>query len=103
MEGQQTAPQQGQPQTTAQLGVYHVEAEISVNFSIQSPNGDWIKKGAALTAKIGPGYPPTEYLAAVMHQMNHDCEAICEEEIDSIAQKIADKAMLAQQQAAARR
>ena len=67
MDVQQTAPQQGQPQTTAQLGVYHVEAEISVNFSIQSPNGDWIKKGAALTAKIGPGYPPTEYLAAVMH------------------------------------
>ena len=56
-----------------------------------------------MTAKIGPGYPPTEYLAAVMHQMNHDCEAICEEEIDSIAQKIANKAMLAQQQAAARR
>ena len=90
-------------QPSVACGVYHVEAEITVNFSIQSPNGDWIKKGAALNAKIGPGYPSQEYLAQVMHQMNHDCEAICEEEIDRIAQKIANKAMLQQQQAMAQR
>jgi hypothetical protein len=86
-----------------QLGVYRVDAEISVNFSIQSPAGDWVKKGVAMTAQIGPGYPTSEYLAAVMHQMNHDCEAVCEEEIDRIAEKIANKAIIQQQEAMARR
>lgn len=97
MEGQQNAQQ------AAQFGVYRVDAEISVNFSIQSPSGDWVKKGVAMTAQIGPGYPTQEFLAAVMHQMNRDCEAVCEDEIDRIAEKIANKAMIQQQSMTAQR
>lgn len=100
MEGQ--APQQA-PQQQTQLGVYRVDAEITVNFSIQTPTGDWIKKGVGMTAQIGPGYPTREYLAAVLRQMNSDCEAVCDEEIDRLAEKIANKAVLQQQAMMAQR
>lgn len=82
-----------------QEGVYKVEATVQVGFSIQAPDGSWVKKDVNMKAHIGPGYPSREFLVATMKQMNSDCEAVCDEEIDQIATNIAQQSIAKQQQA----
>ena len=88
--------------TLQQQGVYRVDATVQVGFSIQAPDGSWVKKDVSMKSQIGPGYPTQELLTQVMHQMNHDCEKVCDEEIDRIAQNISDQAIAKQQEAMAR-
>lgn len=72
--------------------VYRTEVECTVGFSIQSPDGSWEKSGVSIKSEVGPGYPEPEFMSYVAKTQMSDAVKACDEQIESIARKIVDKA-----------
>ena len=71
--------------------VYKTTTTVSVGFSIQDENGNWVKSNVQIAAESGPGYPSKDeigYMIAV--QMQDACES-CNDQIGEIAKKIVDR------------
>ena len=72
-------------------GVYKTNVTCELGFSICDPSQNWEKSRVAISSDIGPGYPEPELMQAVLRQQLSDATKACEEQIETIANKIIEQ------------
>lgn len=77
-------------------GVYKTTVTCSVGYSIESPDHSWEKSNVTLASEIGPGYPEAELMQVVLRQQLDDATRACEEQIQTIANKIIEQVQVGQ-------
>jgi hypothetical protein len=46
--------------------IFKTEVDASIGFSVQTPDGDWVKSNVRLCTHIGPGFPSDAMLSKVL-------------------------------------
>ena len=72
-------------------GVYKTTVTCSIGYSIESPDKSWEKSNVSISSEIGPGYPEANLMQAVLNQQLNDATRACEEQIQTIANKIIEQ------------
>lgn len=73
------------------MEVYKTAVTCEIAYSVQTPSGDWTKSRVAITSEVGPGYPQKEFLAWVIKSQIADATQACDEQIETIANKIVEQ------------
>mgnify|MGYP006886777226 CR=1 FL=1 len=73
--------------------VYTTRVTCQIGFSIQDPaSGNWEKSDVSISSEVGPGYPSPKMMHGVIHQQMADAVRGCDEQIETLARRILDKA-----------